>query len=235
MKTVRFLFNDDMARAIVEGRKTVTRRPVVSRANGPVINDEHVRDQDGYPDGIDRAVFQRGDELMGVAFPCAPGDILIGRECWAHLAQDPEVEYVGDMPHGGTVEYRADHNPPLRKPGGWDDAEPGDPDMVHWRPSIHMPDWAARIRRRVVSVTVERLQDITEDDAVREGFATSEELEEFFRNCAPPGSRMARPLDTFEVAWDGIYAAKGLGWDSNCWVWRIEFSAENVQEVSSGR
>ena len=98
-----------------------------------------------------------------------------------------------------------------------------------------MPDWAARIRRRVVSVTVERLQDITEDDAVREGFATSEELEEFFRNCAPPGSRMARPLDTFEVAWDGIYAAKGLGWDSNCWVWRIEFERENVQEVSNGR
>ena len=77
-------------------------------------------------------------------------------------------------------------------------------------------------------MTVERLQDITEEDAVREGFATSEELEEHFRNCAPPGSRMARPVDTFEIAWDAIYTAKGLGWDVNPWVWRIEFSAENV-------
>lgn len=239
MKTVRFLFNDDMARAIVQGRKTVTRRPVVCVGwdpLGPECDGQVAVLTNSDPRIGTQAYFHtNGSEWHGVKVPCAPGDILIGRECWAHIAQDPEVEYVGDMPHGGTVEYRADHNPPLRKPGGWDDAEPGDPDMVHWRPSIHMPDWAARIRRRVVSVTVERLQDITEDDAVREGFATSEELEEFFRNCAPPGSRMARPLDTFEVAWDGIYAAKGLGWDSNCWVWRIEFERENVQEVSNGR
>ncbi len=42
---------------------------------------------------------------------------------------------------------------------------------INWRPSIHMPDWAARIRRRVVSVTVERLHDMSEEDAVREGFS----------------------------------------------------------------
>lgn len=218
MKTVRFLFNDGMARAIVQGRKTVTRRPVMPHD-----------------------IFDDFKTLppLGIKAPCAPGDILIGRECWADVNS-------GDGP---AFLYRA---------GGFrfcsEDAFPVEYErypsctfsMWHtdllrgeqghrWRPSIHMPDWAARIRRRVVSVTVERLQDITEDDAVREGFATSEELEEFFRNCAPPGSRMARPLYTFEVAWNGIYAAKGLGWDSNCWVWRIEFERENVQEVSNGR
>ena len=233
-KIVRMLFNDDMARAIVEGRKTVTRRPVISRTNGPVINDEHVRDQDGYSDGIERAVFQRGDELMGVAFPCATGDTLIGRECWRPVMESWRsfVEYSagGELDVDGRALFVAERGIALRFPGAKKDVR-----TEKWHPSIHMPDWAARIRRRVVSVTVERLQDITEDDAVREGFGTSEELEEFFRNCAPPGSRMARPRDSFEAAWDSIYAAKGLGWGSNCWVWRIEFERENVQEVSNGR
>jgi hypothetical protein len=72
-----------------------------------------------------------------------------------------------------------------------------------------MPDWAARIRRRVVSVTVERVQGITTAGAIAEGFA-----------C----------LGDFIAAWDSIYAAKGLGWAVNPWVWRIEFERENVQK-----
>lgn len=229
MKTVRFLFNDDMARAIAQGRKTVTRRPVDFRKLPHGV----VEDRPGF------GPWPFWEDEYGDWRPetrCAsPGDILIGRECWRVFGgiSDVRVDYRagGDSSiisreveriGGAVVHYLPDVSR-LERPGS------------KWRPSIHMPDWAARIRRRVVSVTVERLQDITEDDAVREGFATSEELEEFFRNCAPPGSRMARPLHTFEVAWDGIYAAKGLGWGSNCWVWRIEFERESVQEVSNGR
>lgn len=234
MKTVRFLFNDDMARAIVEGRKTVTRRPVM-----PQPQEEHVDQNAG---DTFRMLRWRGSwaTVSYVAKTVAsPGDILIGRECWADV--DGVAVYRADGART-LADWRSEYGKRCAfhgckycedcfAPYMWESK----PSVETWRPSIHMPDWAARIRRRVVSVTVERLQDITEDDAVREGFATSEELEEFFRNCAPPGSRMARPLDTFEVAWDGIYAAKGLGWDSNCWVWRIEFERENVQEVSNGR
>ncbi len=224
-KIVRVLFNDDMARAIVQGRKTATRRPPR----------HSIRQSTNFPgqweasDNRDLWWNLSTDQLLAKFAPCAPGDILIGRECWAHLAQDPEVEYVGDLPHGGTVEYRADHNPPLRKPGGWEDAEPGDPEMVHWRPSIHMPDWAARIRRRVVSVTVERVQDITEEDAVREGFEAVPVHGKWVTGGRDTHWSARKP---FAETWDSIYAAKGLGWDVNPWVWRIEFERKNVPEVS---
>lgn len=214
MKTVRFLFNDAMARAIVEGRKTVTRRPIV-----PQPEEEYVDQIAG--DTI-RMLRRRGSwatvSYVAKAF-ASPGDLLIGRECWAAIRDESE-EWNESTPHGGRVEYRADHDPPLRKPGGWDYAEPGDPDMVHWRPSIHMPDWAARISRRVVSVTVERLQDVTIQDAVREGFPTDRH-----------GGTDAR--NDFLCAWDDIYLNRGLASAVNPWVWRIEFSAENASPVTS--
>lgn len=222
MKTIRLIFNDAMARAIVEGRKTVTRRPMVSRANGPIINDEHVRDQDGYSDGAMRAVFQRGDELMGIAFPCAPGDLLIGRECWKPVmeAWSSFVEYraSGCMDVDGRSLFVADRGIALRFPGARKEIH-----SEKWHPSIHMPDWAARIRRAVVSVTVERLQAITDDDAVREGFKGQWHV----NRLVIPSNAPPTPRDEFAAAWDTIYAAKGLGWDVNPWVWRIEF--EGVQ------
>ena len=101
--------------------------------------------------------------------------------------------------------YRAtDGDGDMKKPSTWP-----------WRPSIHMPDWAARIRRRVLSVTVERVQDVSDADAVREGFGMGV-VENY--------STTAR--DNFSAAWESIYAAKGLGWDTNPWVWRIEFGSE---------
>ncbi len=213
-KIVRYLFSDDMARAIVQGRKTVTRRPVISRTNGPVINDEHVRDQDGYSDGIERAVFQRGDELMGVAFPCATGDTLIGRECWRPVMESWRsfVEYSagGELDVDGRALFVAERGIALRFPGAKKDVH-----TEKWHPSIHMPDWAARIRRRVVSVTVERLQDISDADAVREGFPTDRH-----------GGTDAR--NDFLCAWDDIYLNRGLASAVNPWVWRIEFERENV-------
>jgi len=202
MKTFRLLFSDDMARAIVSGRKTVTRRPV--------------KGADGYavaPCHFSSTGFASVDQLGGwcictreVTPPCAPGDLLIGRECWCprsggSLIIDKLVT---------SQFYRAtDGVGDMKKPSAWP-----------WRPSIHMPDWAARIRRRVVSVTVERLQDISEADAVREGFEA----------IASPAGHPTRPIsarDMFGAAWNGIYATKGLAWPVNPWVWRIEFEGVN--------
>lgn len=228
MKTVRLLFNDDMARAIVEGRKTVTRRPVMPFRIGDGVDVARIDGRTAYLGNEDDG------DIFVMPLPCAPGDILIGRECWGKVCSvaDPQCFCEDDEHH--TFVYRADTGDEV--PGGWTRKLADEYGVKNrWKPSMHMPDAAARIRRRVVSVTVERLQDITEDDAVREGFGTSEELEEFFRNCAPPGSRMARPRDSFEAAWDSIYAAKGLGWGVNPWAWRIEFASENVQEASNGR
>lgn len=171
MKTVRFLFNDAMARAIVEGRKTVTRRPVKWKKAEPA----------GSGPG----------PLCGTSWPCAPGDLLIGRECWRKDLFG--FEYRASSPH---------------------------PERSRWRPSIHMPDRAARIRRRVVIVTVERLQDVTTQDAVREGFTADRH-----------GGTDAR--NDFLCAWDDIYLNRGFASSVNPWVWRIEFSAKNVEATDA--
>ena len=197
MKTVRFLFSDAMARAIVEGRKTATRRPVAG-VDGYGVAPCHfsstgfasVERVDGQPAG--RCICSRE-----VKPPCAPGDMLIGRECFqawtgGEMSGYEEAEGVLDFDYAAySFTYRAD----------------GDCTPKRWRPSIHMPDWAARIRRRVFSVAVERLQDISAEDAAREGFATRHD---------------------FLCAWDDIYMNRNACAALNPWVWRIEFSRENV-------
>lgn len=221
-KTVRFLFNDEMARAIVQGRKTVTRRPMALRdfmVSSTVGYEWEFRDRRALWNSVSTAT------LIERFSPCAPGDLLIGRECWG----SGDLYYRGhetDPP--GVIVYRAD------KSGRYADDTPlpkRDTDsfnwsMQKWRPSIHMPDWAARIRRRVVSVTVERLRDISEADAQREGIQDGG-----CETCGessfptPCGCANPRPVyaDAFARVWDSIYAAKGLGWAGNPYVWRIEF------------
>lgn len=211
MRAVRFLFNDQMARAIVEGRKTVTRRPVDFRKlpHG-VVEERH---------GFGPWPFW--EDECGDWHPetrCAPGDLLIGRECWRVCGGYADVR----------VDYRADGGRMIigRKSeavGGalvhyLPDVSKYETSGNRWRPSIHMPDWAARIRRRVLSVTVERVRDITEDDAVREGFAADRH-----------GGTSAR--NDFLCAWDDIYMNRGFGSAVNPWVWRIEFGAESVEAV----
>lgn len=220
MKTVRFLFNDAMARAIVEGRKTVTRRPVMCpgwNPAGPEYTGETMIRTNSDPRIGTQAYFRTHEsEWHGVRPPCLPGDLLIGRECWqyAHPEYHSEAEGVRRgkpmSPDGKWCWYRADDDG--MESGDHEDGRP------RWRTSIHMPDWAARIRRRVVSVSVERLQDITNKEAIAEGIE--------YDVSKPNGW----PIDRFMAAWDSIYSAKGLGWDVNPWVWRIEFSAEDVAQ-----
>ena len=182
MKTVRLLFSDDMVRAIVSGRKTVTRRPVDFRRLPHGVIEERA----GF------GLWPFWEDEAGDWHPetrqAEPGDLLIGRECWA-WSGDKSVP-VEDRVRIGEVWFRAtfitSHT------------------AIRWRPSIHMPDWAARIRRRVVSVTVERLQDISRADVLAEGCDFSDPRE-------------------FAHVWDSVYAEKGLGWSVNPWVWRIEF------------
>lgn len=213
MKTIRLLFNDDMARAIVEGRKTVTRRPAMG-FHGCAVNP--ALDLGGVAASTGIAFFDMFGRTHEYArLPCAPGDLLIGRECWGSgdlYYHDHETEPPG------VIVYRADRSgryaddTPLPKR----DTDSFNWSMQKWRPSIHMPDWAARIRRRVIAVTVERLQDISEADAVREGFPAGRH-----------GGTNAR--HEFACAWDDIYLNRGLGSAVNPWVWRIEFTRENVE------
>jgi hypothetical protein len=232
-KIVRMLFNDDMARAIVQGRKTATRRPPR----------HSIRQSTNFPgqweasDNRDLWWNLSTDQLLAKFAPCAPGDILIGRECWrvfggVALMSASTTGPAGIRPSSAARSSASGARSFTTCPTcrGWSAR------TEKWRPSSHMPDWAARIRRRVVSVTVERVQDITEEDAVREGIRRWTKDGSVYKyghiepgdiGCTPWVDMARTGRDAFARLWDSIYAAKGLGWDVNPWVWRIEFASEN--------
>tara|TARA_E500000305_G_scaffold106512_1_gene105244 strand:+ start:447 stop:1016 length:570 start_codon:yes stop_codon:yes gene_type:complete len=134
------LFNGDMVRAILEGRKTMTRRVM--------------KHQPGEVTAVGRPLFfQDGDTGRRVSPKCPygqQGDHLWVRETFADEAGDTR-KYLGDH-----IYYRAD--------GDGVDLQGG-----FWTPSIYMPRWASRITLEVTGVRVERLQDISEVDAHNEG------------------------------------------------------------------
>ena len=198
------LMNTEMVKAILAGRKTQTRRLI--KPQPPFDNDSiYLR---YVKDGIAR--FGRGTPgnscaLCDRKMPYQAGDVLYVRETWCK----------GSL-NGGAEQYfyKADDN-----------------DFhCQWRPSIHMPKEAARIFLRVTGVRVERLQDITLDDAIAEGcqgkFIGSGE-------CVGAGWEIL-PEDEFADLWDSTIKKSDLdkyGWDANPWVWVIEFERISKEEA----
>jgi hypothetical protein len=137
-----------------------------------------------------------------------PGDALWIRETFA--------EGVVGCP--GGLSYRADHLDP--KGDG-----PANP--MKWSPSIHMPRAASRITLTVKRVWVERVQDITEEGVVAEGVRVPHTLGESLMPDAMRerawASARAEARRRFARRWDSVHAGKGLGWDTNPWVWACEF------------
>lgn len=192
--TKPILFNTYMVRAILEGRKTVTRRVVKphfrpGETGWQVITEKHsgkyVRIE--YLDEWE-------NETRYMIDPFRPDDILYVRETWA------------EMPYGFV--YRADGE----EPEGWDSDD-------RWRPSIHMPKEAARLFLRVTDVRVERLKDITPEQIDAEGCkewaysATTGEL-----LPSDPSWFCIAWDNTLKPTDLPLY-----GWDVNPWVWVISF------------
>lgn len=96
-----------------------------------------------------------------------------------------------------------------------------------WRPSIHMPRTAARLFLKITDIRVERLQDITEEDAKGEGIRAFTKDGELYKYCHiddfvwRDGVRTAK--EAFQNLWDSIGAKSGNEWDVNPWVWVVEF------------
>ncbi len=191
------LFNTDMVKAILSGQKTQTRRIVkpqpnegyrLDRVEGKFLRTKEFKDRT--PD----------DEYIGTVVgqinpPYLIGDTLWVRETWSKIEDfknytdleiDKDLEYL----------YKCDDN---GKEHSFIDVG-----VQKWHPSIHMPRSAARLFLKVTGARVERLQDITEEDAKKEGFEDGPCLE---------------ALDIFESTWNGIYG----NWNDNPWVWVIEF------------
>lgn len=187
------LFNTDMVRAILEGRKTVTRRVVKFK---PGQNPQWT----GYiPDG---PVLYGSNNIPASKSPYHPSDILYVRETWnkVKLASESDWHY----------EYRASCKNPAYFSNGF---------MAEWRPSIHMPKEAARLFLLVTDVRVERLQAITPEQIDAEGckeWAYSAKTGELL----PSGPSFFRIKwdSTIKPADLPLY-----DWDANPWVWVIEF------------
>lgn len=200
------LFSGEMVRAIMEGRKTQTRRVIQPKpTDGPTPLYHHGKRVYGLSNALGIP------EALGIWDVCPygrPGDKLWVRETW-------RCEERGEHGLDGVC-YKADGKfIPIQNTkeasDAWLDARrEGDP----WRPSIFMPRWASRITLEVVSVRVERVQEISREDCFAEGIAFPEKL-------GP--ERMFAARISYQGLWDRINAKRGFGWDVNPWVWVINF------------
>lgn len=182
MNTKPILFSTEMVQAILAGRKTQTRRTKGLK----VVNDNpdsHLFNS--FSIDNDNATFKRLEGMwQGVDVPYKTGDILWVRETFAF---NPDFQFAPI--------YKADSN--ITK-------------FIKWKPSIHMPKEACRLFLKVTNVRVERLQDITEMDAIFEGCMQYEKDTDWMT-----------ALYGFELLWKKINGESS--WKSNPWVWVIEF------------
>ena len=202
------LLNGHGVRATLAGVKVMTRRPIKDVCPW-VTKIEYVGGDDCpwlLSDGGDRyAGYDRNP--LGV-----PGDLLYVRETTQRWRDN-------------YAQYRATITPVI---GDREHMCNGRATWWYSRdvcPSIHMPKWAARLWVRNTGVRVERVRDITDDDAEAEGIYNAGGCHEWWCDGAgfhpdqPCHCGDWSPTEVFAKLWDSIYAKRGLGWDSNCWVW----------------
>ncbi len=193
------LMNTDMVRALLAGRKSVTRRLVYCRdGNGKRIP----LPVDAMYTGKSSMFYTWvGYEPYHITPPYQPGDVLHVRETWAELETAYGVPYYA---------YKADDSDLHHSSGE---------NFSRWYPSIYMPRKAARIFLRVTGVRVERLQDITPDQIDAEGCKE-------WAYSATTGEPLPSGPSWFCIAWDNTIKSADratCGWEANPWVWVIEF------------
>ncbi len=214
------LMSGPMVQAALAGRKSVTRRVVKLR--GFDIN-EYPRKGCGLDavginaDGmLDLQIQTAVDDCRIELFPCpygAVGDRLWVREAWSPDHKDfyPNFPVVYRAEGGIEIENGKVFSPEAKRSFPF-----------KWRPSIHMPRAASRLTLEIVKVSVERLQEITEEDCEREGFEgryspAYVSAGEIVGPDCEPASR-----DFIEL-WDKLNAERGYPYKSNPYVWRVEF------------
>lgn len=216
------IFSAPMVRAILEGRKTQTRRVLKLPHNNPLgvweattVGGPGVYTGDGqrYPE---RAAIWHTRTGTTIAPAFAVGDRLWVREAWRTSASIDDTPPRDMFPRLRPVSYEADYT-----------SEPNDGCRGRLRPSIHMPRWASRITLEVTAVKIERLQDISAEDAVAEGVTIREKSGDFWvpgiehPNKDFPYLSRSTPREMFAALWDTV---NGSGaWGANPWVVAITF------------
>lgn len=224
MRERPIIFNADMVRAVLDGRKTQTRRIINWRRTQA---QEIVERDDGTMWPWSEDCENGGDYWHDCPFG-AVGDRLWVRETFGF-----EIRSVGGSPHEQLV-YRASKPDAVRLY----DCN-GKPQPVKWTPSLHMRRKHSRITLEITGVRVERLQDISDADAcaegIRQGIRRTDDSEGnepvycnyLAANLNDAGEWFERPIDSFFSLWESIYGAES--WQHSPWVWVIEFKRVEVE------
>ena len=216
------LFNTEMVKAILEGRKTVTRRLVKPQPDGNhnhllgyVVDSTCKKDIGRIAFGID----EFGGNIQYAKLPFSENDYLYVRETWTNWSCSECEDYECEKCIGPVAYlYKAD----------------GEIEGMKWKPSIHMPKEAARIFLKVTDVRVERLQNMKEEDAIKEGIHPK-----MCPNCTGIDCDLCSEseytvMDEFMYLWNSTLGRKGTPeyysncWKGNPWVCVIEFERVEV-------
>jgi len=219
------IFSGEMVKAILDGRKTQTRRPIKPQPELDVCRGWWWK---GKCYGIIASLY--GNKLpvaklaqdMRTACPYQIGDILWVKETW-RVVSEGNYCVEGKTVRILHIEYKS----------GWDGKRysqktfqfvlPDDKDKLcnykvgEWRSPIFMPRWASRIKLEVTDIWVERVQEISSEDIHKEGIDRWED----YQNGKHISVYQAR--GRFKALWDSLWAKKGFGWNVNPWVWAIAF------------
>jgi len=221
------LFSGPMVRAILDNRKTQTRRvvkppkdhcddgrPMLYDLSRAFADNGYLHVPFAHPgDGWQKQPID--DTRIRHYAPWDEGDLLWVRETWA-TSEDIDGRPVMVYRAGGTR---------LIGPDG-ESVHHGEHRctalVTTWRPSIYMPRWASRLTLEITAVRVERLKEISEADAIAEGIVVSDKYA-----YSPSGVARFRDYDgarvSFAELWNAIYAKADRGWDANPWVWVLAF------------
>ncbi|MDZ7658058.1 hypothetical protein [Fodinibius sp.] len=249
------LFSTEMVQAILDGRKTVTRRVIKADEKGHVcrggtcieLHEEYGLVWRPYG-GSPLREYPDPEEYCPYGYP---GQELWVRESWRPIAWDCDRAYWKiQYKTGDEVVFHDQLYPPEnpkdqdlhlrlhdelkekgapeldREEGGW--STETIKEHLAWKPSIHMPRGASRIQLKVEDIRVERVQDITEGDIEKEGADIHWRRNLSYVNV--DSHVKPSPTKWFRELWDQINADRGYPWESNPWVWVVEFSIKNIKE-----
>jgi hypothetical protein len=219
------LYNAAMVRAILEDRKTKTRRIINPQFTTVWGGGNSVRNDDKDYVSIHVNITMPDGNWKWIRCPYGkPGDQLWARETFVLERWDSEIgapPFVSDRPTqyhpGDGSEFDSEYwlRPHYRATDPAPDLSYGEEDdpKCKWTPSIFMPRWASRIELEIIKIHVERLQDISKEDALAEGVRES--------HFHQPADWM--DVDHYHELWNSINAKRGFGWDTNPYVWVVEF------------
>lgn len=229
MKAVPMIFNTEMVQALLDGRKTVTRRPMKKQP------EDSGDGFDWWPSDYHQSMLRVSNiesvecnnkrqflkDCISEASPFGSiGDLIYVRETFATLGHhDYQEVSPRDRSEIHEVRFKASERDAVANCSDWEVRG------YHWRPSIHMPRWASRLTLKVSDVRIERIQEINDEQAIDEGISRHPSLPAWLS----PAGYHTTPIYAYEELWNSIYG----NWNNNPYVWVIEFEVihKNVDQV----